>query len=150
MVFLKIRQYNGLWIAWSKALESFVKLMSKNSISGYADSNSLLRIICKNHATSLRTGKILIGPITKPDSHEGQLRLACWYNSFLEIQYACMNTSEHKVHTVCPLVRIGTAPSPLTQASVSPPGTKGGGERESQFGRLEKKHGTLSTLCSGA
>ncbi len=28
----KIRQEKGLWIAWSKRIESFVKLMSKNSI----------------------------------------------------------------------------------------------------------------------
>ncbi len=34
MMFFKIRQYKGLWIAWSQRLESVVKLMSKNSISG--------------------------------------------------------------------------------------------------------------------
>ncbi len=34
IVFFKIRQKKGLWIPWSKRLESFVKLMSKNSISG--------------------------------------------------------------------------------------------------------------------
>ncbi len=34
MVFFKIRQLKGLWIAWSKRPESFVKMMSKNSISG--------------------------------------------------------------------------------------------------------------------
>ncbi len=34
MVFFQIRQLKGLWIAWSNILESFVKLISKNSISG--------------------------------------------------------------------------------------------------------------------
>ncbi len=34
MDFLKIGLWKRLWIAWSKTLESFVKLMSKNSISG--------------------------------------------------------------------------------------------------------------------
>jgi hypothetical protein len=40
--------------------------------------------------------------------------------------------ASHKVHkyleyhSVCPLVRIGTPPPPLPQASVSPLGTKGG------------------------
>ncbi len=34
MVFFKIRQKKGLWIARSKRLKYFVKLMSKNSISG--------------------------------------------------------------------------------------------------------------------
>ncbi len=32
MVFFKIHQKKGLWIAWSKRLESLVKLMSKKSI----------------------------------------------------------------------------------------------------------------------
>jgi hypothetical protein len=31
MVFFQIRQQKGLRIAWSKRLESFVKLISKNS-----------------------------------------------------------------------------------------------------------------------
>ncbi len=35
MVFFKIRQKKGLWIAWSKRLESCVKLMFKNSISEF-------------------------------------------------------------------------------------------------------------------
>jgi hypothetical protein len=34
MIFLKIRQQKGLRIARNKRLESFVKLLSKNSISG--------------------------------------------------------------------------------------------------------------------
>ncbi len=32
--FCKIRQWRELGIAWNKRLESFVKLMTKNSISG--------------------------------------------------------------------------------------------------------------------
>jgi len=46
------------------------------------------------------------------------------------------------------------ASPPLSQASVLPPGTKGGGHSpggegmwESQFGRLERKLSTLSSLC---
>jgi hypothetical protein len=74
-----------------------------------------------------------------------------------------MILSKHKVHifleyrSVCPLVGIGTAPPLLPQASVypPPPPNRGGGARspagegvgESQFGRLEKKLSTLSTLC---
>jgi hypothetical protein len=34
IVFFKIRLKKGLWITWSKRLESFVKLMAQNSISG--------------------------------------------------------------------------------------------------------------------
>ncbi len=56
-------------------------------------------------------------------------------------------------HSVCPLVRIGTPPPPLPQASVYPPEPKvrayspaGEGVGGSQFGRLEKKPSTLSTL----
>jgi hypothetical protein len=60
-------------------------------------------------------------------------------------------------HSVCPLVGIGTPPTPLPQASVPsppPPGPKSGGEHspaakgvgESQFRRLEKKLSTLPTL----
>ncbi len=54
-----------------------------------------------------------------------------------------------------PLFGIGTPPSPLPQASCTPPGTKGGmggtldcGCGESQFRRLERMLSTLSTLCS--
>ncbi len=72
-----------------------------------------------------------------------------------------MDSSVHKVliytehHSVCPLVGIGTPPTPLPQASVpSPPEPKGGGAHspaakgvgESQFRRLEKKLSTLPTL----
>ncbi len=67
----------------------------------------------------------------------------------------------HKVHiyqeyyNVCPLVRIGTHHPHLPQASVPPPEPQGVGIHspagegvgESQFGRLEKKPSTLSTLC---
>ncbi len=35
MIFFKIRQQKVLWTAWSKWIEFFDKLMSKNSISGY-------------------------------------------------------------------------------------------------------------------
>ncbi len=57
-------------------------------------------------------------------------------------------------HSVCPLVRIGTLPPPLPQASVSPPRTKGGrthlpageGVGEPEFRRLGEKPSTLSTL----
>ncbi len=63
---------------------------------------------------------------------------------------------QHKVHTyleydsVFPLVQIGT-PTPSAASDVSPGGTHspaGEGVGESQFGRLEKKASTLSTLCS--
>ncbi len=67
----------------------------------------------------------------------------------------------HKVHifleyhSFCPLVRIGTPPLPLPQASVSfPRNHRGWGHTcqdevvgESRFGRLEKKPGTLCLLC---
>ncbi len=33
-IFFKIRQNKGLWIAWIKILEFYVKMMSKNSTSG--------------------------------------------------------------------------------------------------------------------
>ncbi len=58
-------------------------------------------------------------------------------------------------HSVCPLVGIGTLPTPLSPASVPPPpqnrggGTQspaGGGLGESQFRQLEKKLSTLHTL----
>jgi hypothetical protein len=57
-------------------------------------------------------------------------------------------------HSVCPLVRIGTLPTPLSPAQVYPPPISGGGggvERlgESQFRRLEKKL-SAHTLCSGS
>jgi hypothetical protein len=59
-----------------------------------------------------------------------------------------------KHHSVCPLVGIGTPPTPLTQASGPPPRTKKGGGLspaakgvgECQFQRLEKKLSTLPTL----
>jgi hypothetical protein len=58
-------------------------------------------------------------------------------------------------HSVCPLVGIGSPPTPLLQASVPPPRTKGcsgahlptgKGLGESQFRRLEKKSSTLPPL----
>jgi hypothetical protein len=58
-------------------------------------------------------------------------------------------------HNVCPLVKIGTLPTPLSPASVPlPPEPGGGGAHspagdglgESQFRRLEKKLGTQPTL----
>ncbi len=56
-------------------------------------------------------------------------------------------------HTVCPLVGIGTLPTPLSPASVPLPPEAGGGHSpageglgESQFRRLEKKLSTLPTL----
>ncbi len=42
MVFCKISQQKGLWKIWSKRLESLVKLMSKNSISGNTQTHSSL------------------------------------------------------------------------------------------------------------
>jgi hypothetical protein len=60
-------------------------------------------------------------------------------------------------HSVCPLVGIGTPPTPLPQASVPPPpGPKAGGAhapvamgvRKSQFRPQEKKLSTLPTLGS--
>ncbi len=71
------------------------------------------------------------------------------------------NTYYHKVriykeyHSVCPLIRIGTNPTPLSPASVPLPPELGRGKRspageglgESQFRRLEKKLSTLLTLC---
>ncbi len=73
-------------------------------------------------------------------------------------------TVNHKVfiyiehHSVCPLVGIGTPPTPLSQASVpSPPDQRVGGGAHStaakrgggsQFRRREKKLSTLPTLCS--
>jgi hypothetical protein len=56
-------------------------------------------------------------------------------------------------HSVCPIFRIGT-PHPLSRKRLCypPPRTKGGwtfspaGEGGSQFGQLEKKPSTLSTL----
>ncbi len=73
-------------------------------------------------------------------------------------------TERHKVrkykeyHSVCPLVGIGTLPTPLSSASVPLPQNRerGGGRAhfpagegfgESQFRRLEKKLSTLHTLC---
>jgi hypothetical protein len=57
----------------------------------------------------------------------------------------------NEFYFVCPLVRIGPPPSP---ASVPPSETKGGGTHSpagegvgGQFGRLEKKPSTPSTLC---
>ncbi len=57
-------------------------------------------------------------------------------------------------HSVCPLVGIGTLPTPLSPASVPHPPRTGGthspageGLGESQFRRLEKKLSTLPTLC---
>ncbi len=58
-------------------------------------------------------------------------------------------------HSVCPLVGIGTPPTPLSPASVpSPPGPKDGGAHspaakgvgESQFRRLEKSL-ALCVIC---
>ncbi len=58
-------------------------------------------------------------------------------------------------HSICPLVRIGT-PYPLSCKRVFTPSLApkegvhlpaGEGVGESQFGRLEKKPGTISTLC---
>jgi hypothetical protein len=57
-------------------------------------------------------------------------------------------------HSVCPLVGIGTLPTPLSPASVPLPQNGGGGAHspagkglgESQFRRLEKKLITLPTL----
>jgi hypothetical protein len=56
---------------------------------------------------------------------------------------------------VCPIVPIGTPPIPLPLASMPLPDLKGGGIHTCllmrgwgpQFGRLEKKPSTLSTLC---
>ncbi len=63
-------------------------------------------------------------------------------------------------HSVCPLVGIGTLPTPLSPASVPLPPERGGGAHspageglgESNFRRLEKKLSTLTlwparTLC---
>jgi hypothetical protein len=65
-----------------------------------------------------------------------------------------------RYHSKCPLVGIGTPPTPLPQASVPPslptpePKGEGGGTvacgwrvGESQFRRLEKRLSTLPTLC---
>jgi hypothetical protein len=54
-------------------------------------------------------------------------------------------------HSVCP-PRPNWDPHLLSRKRVCPPGTKGGGTHSlgagsSQFGRLEKKPSTLSTLC---
>ncbi len=60
-------------------------------------------------------------------------------------------------HSACPLVRIGTPTlSPLNERSPHPLGPKWGGQaclrergwRGSQFGQLEKKPSSLSTLCT--
>ncbi len=48
-------------------------------------------------------------------------------------------------HSVCPLVGIGTLPTPLSSASV--PRLRVRGLAESQFRRQEKKLSTLPTLC---
>ncbi len=62
---------------------------------------------------------------------------------------------DKECHSVCPLVGIGTLPTPLSPASVPLPPEPGGGgahspagERvgESQFRRLKKKLSTLPTL----
>ncbi len=71
-----------------------------------------------------------------------------------------LNGVQHKVlyiehHSVCPLVGIGTPPTPLPQASAPlPPDKRVGGAHspaaegmgKSQFRRLKKKLSTLSTL----
>jgi hypothetical protein len=69
-------------------------------------------------------------------------------------------TAYLQCYSVCPLVRIGTPRPPLPASEfVPPPEAKGGGHSpagegvaESQFGRMEKKPSTLSTLwpCSSA
>ncbi len=93
-----------------------------------------------------------------------------FYRCAFPHQADCQTNSDHdpishsnKVHThkeyhsVCPLVRIGTIPPPLSPASVPlPPVSKGGGAHsrageglgEFQFKRLEKKLGTRPTLWS--
>ncbi len=61
-------------------------------------------------------------------------------------------------HSLCPLVGIGTPPTPslASESAPPPPPTKGGGRTpprprgwgESQFRRLEYKLSTLPTLCT--
>ncbi len=57
-------------------------------------------------------------------------------------------------HNVCTFVRIGSPPPPLPPAPLPPPEPKEGqhslvdqGGEGSQFGQLERKPGTLYTLC---
>jgi hypothetical protein len=76
--------------------------------------------------------------------------LAPWPSNVTGTKYIYMTRD----HCVCPLVGIGTPPPhPLSRKRVSfPPEPKGGvvpaceGVGESQFGRLERKLSTLSTL----
>ncbi len=89
------------------------------------------------------------------------MRTFTYRSTFLYAQ-SLQNESFHKVpihihleyHSVCPVVRIGTPPLTLRQASVSlPPEPKGVEYTRllvrdgSQFGRLERKSLALCLLC---
>jgi hypothetical protein len=79
-------------------------------------------------------------------------QVRCLLQRILTTKYLYIYT---EYHSECPLVGIGTPPTPLPQASVPPPEPKGGvgghtrlrvGGGESQFRRLEKKLSTLPTM----
>jgi hypothetical protein len=93
-------------------------------------------------------------------SPQPQVKLSSLRSIYLKLGSLENNTPWHKVHiyleyhSVCTLLGIGHPQPPLPQASVLTPGTKQGGHTRlrvrglgSQFGRLEKKPSTLSTLC---
>ncbi len=76
------------------------------------------------------------------------------FNGILQISIMHKVRINKEYHSVCPLVGIGTLPTPLSPASVPLPPEPGGGAHspageglgESQFRRLEKKVSTLPTL----
>jgi hypothetical protein len=88
-----------------------------------------------------------------PRHHRPKFR-SCTFTVHDKIYHKVLSYIEH--HSVCPLVGIGTPPTPLPQARVPPPPADqrvGGAHSpaakevgESQFRRLEKKLSTLPTL----
>ncbi len=91
--------------------------------------------------------QVLMGPPCNCSSKPRELDALGLVNFFI--------MANHKVHiylefqSVCPLVRIGTPPSPPEPKGGGGHSPAGEGLGESQFRRLEKKLSTLSTLLCG-